>query len=246
MSYPDYSLVCTWGGRSQSAQDIACDVLRFSEQLLRACPTLVAWHYLGRKDQLMLLPDNVDEVRLQVIEPGNGARRGVASDLILPVGFSSLLFTSKRDGVAWMAHIGSGGASSFNRVAINCPRKGELAQTLAEPEVMERLFRVMIEVWQPDWATVSHTDMSDPEPEAPVHWMLYGRQPLPQGLVLPDGVQVHHLTGASGEVRAPGQYFVTTPGERFCYGRPEHRAVCEQLKRVLREAGWLPPRSDPH
>lgn len=97
------------GGRSQSAQDIACDVLRFSEQLLRACPTLVAWHYLGRKDQLMPLPDNVDEMRLQVIEPGNGARRGVASDLTLPVGFSSLLFTSKRDGVAWMAHIGSGG-----------------------------------------------------------------------------------------------------------------------------------------
>jgi len=40
---------------------------------------------------------------------------------------------------------------------------------------------------------------------------------------------------------APGQYVVTTPGERFVYSAPEHKARCEALKRVLREAGWLPP-----
>ena len=94
---------------------------------------------------------------------------------------------------------------------------------------------------QPDWATVSHTDMSDPEPACPVHWMLYGREPLPQGLVLPAGVEVHQLKSASGGLLAPGQYFVTTPGERFVYSQPEHKARCEALKRVLRGAGWLPP-----
>jgi len=187
------------------------------------------------------LPDTVDEVRLKVLRPGNGARRGAAPDLTLPVGFSALLLTSKKsDAASWMAHIGSGTAWAYNRVSLDCPRRGDLAQTMTEPDMMERLFRVIVEVWQPDWATVSHTDMSDPEPACPVHWMLYGREPLPPGLVLPDGVQVHGLNSAAGEVLAPGQYFVTTPGERFVYSHPEHQARCEALKRVLREAGWLP------
>ena len=242
MTYPDYRLVCDWGARSQTAQEIAHDVMRFSQRLLDACPQFGAWHYLGPRDKLMPLPDTVDEVRLKVLRPGNGARRGAAPDLTLPVGFSALLLTSKKsDAASWMAHIGSGTAWAYNRVSLDCPRRGDLAQTMTEPDMMERLFRVMVEVWQPEWATVSHTDMSDPEPACPVHWMLYGREPLPPGLVLPDGVEVHGLTGASGEVLAPGQYFVTTPGERFVYSHPEHQARCEALKRVLREAGWLPP-----
>ncbi|MEK6669499.1 MAG: Imm52 family immunity protein [Pseudomonadota bacterium] len=242
MTHPDYSLVCTWGARSQTAQEIAHDVMRFSLAVLEVCPALQAWHYLAPKDKLVLLPDTVDEIRLKVLRPGNGARRGVAPDLILPVGFSALLLTSKKiDAACWMGHTGSDGGGLGSRVAINCPRRGDLAQVMTEPDMMERLFRIMVEVWQPDWARVSHTDMSDPEYAFPVHWMLYGREPLPPGLVLPDGVEVHGLTGASGEVLAPGQYFVTTPGERFVYSHPEHQARCEALKRVLREAGWLPP-----
>ncbi len=242
MIHPDYSLVCDWGARSQTALEIAHDVMRFSSAVLEVCPALQAWHYLAPKDKLMPLPDTVDEVRLKVLRPGNGARRGVAPDLVLPVGFSSLLLTSKKsDAASWMAHIGSGTAWAYNRVSLDCPRRGDLAQTMTEPDMMERLFRVMVEVWQPDWATVSHTDMSDPEPASPVHWMLYGLDPLPPGLVLPEGVEVHGLTGASGEVLAPGQYVVTTPGERFVYSHPEHQARCEALMRVLREAGWLPP-----
>ncbi len=240
--HPDYSLVCTWGARSQTAQEIAHDVMRFSLAVLEVCPALQAWHYLAPKDKLVLLPDTVDEIRLKVLRPGNGARRGVAPDLILPVGFSALLLTSKKiDAACWMGHTGSDGGGLGSRVAINCPRRGDLAQVMTEPDMMERLFRIMVEVWQPDWARVSHTDMSDPEYAFPVHWMLYGREPLPPGLVLPDGVEVHGLTGASGEVLAPGQYFVTTPGERFVYSHPEHQVRCEALKRVLREAGWLPP-----
>ena len=239
--HPDYRLVCDWGARSQTAQEIAHDVMRFSQQLLDACPQFGAWHYLGPRDKLMPLPLDAIQVCQQAIEPGNCERRGAAPDLVLPVGFSVLLYTSKRDGVAWMAHVGKGTAWAHNRVAINCARRGDLARRMTEPDMMERLFRVMVEVWQPEWATVSHTDMSDPEPACPVHWMLYGREPLPPGLVLPDGVEVHGLTGASGEVLAPGQYFVTTPGERFVYSHPEHQARCEALKRVLREAGWLPP-----
>lgn len=240
--HPDYSLVCDWGARSQTAQEIAHDVMRFSSAVLEVCPALQAWHYLAPKDKLMPLPDSVDEVRLKVLSPGNGARRGAAPDLILPVGFSAFLLTSKKiDAACWMAHTGSDGGGLGSRVAINCPRRGDLAQVMTEPDMMERLFRVMVEVWQPDWATVSHTDMSDPEPACPVHWMLYGRESLPPGLVLPDGVEVHELRGASGEVLAPGPYFVTTPGERFVYSHPEHQARCEALKRVLRGAGWLPP-----
>ncbi len=215
--------------------------MNFSQQLLDAFPVLGAWHYLGSRGKLIALPSDVSQVCQHVIEPGNSERRGAAPDLVLPVGFSTLLYTSKRDGVAWMAHIGRSTPWAWNRVAINCPRKGELADAMTEPAMMERLFRVMIEVWQPDWATVSHTDMSDPEPASPVHWMLYGREPLPEGLVLPEGVEVHELKGASGEVLAPGQYFVTTPGERFVYSQPAHKARCEALKRVLREAAWLPP-----
>lgn len=242
MAYPDYGLACDWGGRSQGAQEVAADVQRFSTATLKACPELQAWSYIAPKDKLMPLPETLDEVRLKVLSPGNGARRGVGPDLILPVGFSALLLTSKKsEAASWMAHVGKGADWAFNRVAIDCPRKGELAQVMTEPAMMERLFRVMIEVWQPDWATVSHTDMSDPEPASPVHWMLYGREPVPPGLVLPDGVQVHGLIGDSGEVLAPGQYFVTTPGERFVYSHPEHKARCEALKRVLREAAWLPP-----
>ncbi len=242
MTYPDYSLVGDWGARSQTAQEVAHDVMRFSAAVLDVCPALQAWHYLAPKDKLTPLPNDVNEVRLKVLSPGNGARRGVAPDLILPVGFGALLLTSKKsDAASWMAHTGSDGGGLGSRVAINCPRKGELAEAMTEPTMMERLFRVMIEVWQPDWATVSHTDMSDPEPASPVHWMLYGREPLPEGLALPEGVEVHELKGASGEVLAPGQYFATTPGERFVYSQPAHKARCEGLKRVLREAGWLPP-----
>jgi hypothetical protein len=241
MDYPDYRLVCTWGARSQTAQEIACDVQRFSSRLLLACPQLGAWHYLGAKDKLTPLPEDVGGVCAQVLEPGNSERRGAAPDMVLPVGFSALLYTSKSNGAAWMAHVGKGTDWARNRVAVNLPRKGSLAQALTDPQMMDRLFRVMIEVWQPDWATVSHTDMSDPEPEAPVHWMLYGRQPLSPGQVLPDGVLVHHLIGDAGELIAPGQYFVTTPGERFVYGNLAHREVCDQLKRVLRQSGWLPP-----
>ena len=242
MRYPDYQVVCDWGARSQTAQEIAHDVVRFSSAVLEVCPALLAWHYLAPRDKLTLLPDDVDEVRLKVLSPGNGARRGVGPDLILPVGFSALLLTSKKsDAASWMAHVGKGTDWAFNRVSLDCPRKGDLAHVMTEPAMMERLFRVMIEVWQPDWATVSHTDMSDPEPACPVHWMLYGREPLPQGLVLPAGVEVHQLKSASGGLLAPGQYFVTTPGERFVYSQPEHKARCEALKRVLRGAGWLPP-----
>jgi hypothetical protein len=216
-----------------------------SSTLMEVCPALQAWHYLAPKDKLTPLPNDVDEVRLEVLSPGNGARRGVAPDLILPLGFSALLLTSKKlDAACWMAHTGSDGSGLGSRVAINCPRRGELADAMTEPAMMESLFRAMIEVWQPDWATVSHTDMSDPEPVAPVHWMLYGRKPLPEGLVLPEQVVLHDMVGPAGEALAPGQYFVTTPGERFVYGNLTHRAVCEQLKLALRQSGWLPPYPD--
>jgi hypothetical protein len=244
MKFLDYRLRCKWGARAQSAQEIAQDVLRFADATLVACPQLGAWHYLGPKDKLLPLPQDADGLRKLVLEPGNGARKGAAADLVLPVGFSALLLTSKKiTAASWMAHIGSGAAWATNSVSISLPRQGPLAQVMTDPEMVERLFRVMIEVWQPDWATVSHTDMADPEPEAPVHWMLYGRQPLPDGLVLPGQVAVHDTVGPAGELLAPGQYFVTTPGERFVYGNLAHRAVCEHLKLALRQSGWLPPYS---
>lgn len=248
-SQPDYRLVCTWGARQQSAQAVAQDVLRCSAQLLLACPELGAWHYLGRKDVLVAQPQEVDAVRAEVLACGNGARGAPAPDLVLPVGFDSLLLTAKSQGAAWMAHIGSGVDIAWNRVSLTPPRTGPLAQALTEPVMMERLFRLMIALWQPDWATVSHTDMDDPDPGAPVpvHWLLYGREPLPRDVRLPPGVS---LCGVAGEAvdahkvpdwHLPGPYLRTTPAdERFNYATPAHRAACEQLKTVLRQARWLP------
>lgn len=242
---PDYRLVCTWGPRPQSAQEVAHDVLRCSAHLLEACPELGAWHYLGRKDALMPQPQNVDEVRAVVLACGNNARGTPPPDLLLPVGFDALLLTAKSQGASWMAHIGSGVDMAWNRVSLTLPRKGPLMQALTKPATMERLFRTMIALWRPDWATVSHTDMADPDPAAPVpvHWLLYGREPLPPGLALPPGAT---LCGAAGEevlpgLPLPGSYLRTTPsGERFNYAIPAHQATCENLKAVLRQAGWLP------
>lgn len=248
MNYPDYSLVCTWGARSSTAQLIAQDLLHCARSLQSICPRLGAWHALGPNDKLTPLPEEVDAVRMQVLLPGNGGRRGVAADLTLPVGFSALLLTSKGSGaVSLMAHVGGGGDGAFNRVSLDLPRRGELAEVLSEPSMVMQLFQVLIRVWQPDWATVSHSAFADPDPACPVHWMLYGRDPLPKSITLPEAVATGLVEATGNEpCPMPGTLLVTTPSERFDYARPEHREVCERLKLVLRQGGWLPSHGEAH
>lgn len=236
---PDYQLSCFWrtpNHDGQDAQSCAQRLCEFLQAIQPHCPAGTEWHFLGPKDVLTPLPASADALRLAVLNPGNGDRRGVAPQTRYPqVGFSALFMTASRGGAGLIVSLGQGHDGGGPNLRLTLPYKGESDQAWSEPARVEALFTTCIRFWQAQGATVHHTDIRDEDPghPLPVYWFVYDRAwrgaPLP---AMPAGVQIKTLDDG-------GPYIVTT-AERYNRFIDAHRELSDTVKAALTLADLRP------
>ncbi|MDI1260954.1 Imm52 family immunity protein [Aquabacterium sp.] len=235
---PDYEVSCCWSSPDPDGQDAqwcAQKLVGFLHAIQPHCPAGTEWHFLGPKDVLTPLPASADALRLAVLNPGNGDRRGVAPHTRYPqVGFSALFMTASRGGAGLIVSLGQGHDSGGSNLRLTLPSQGEAAQAWSEPARVEALFTTCIRFWQAQGAAVHHTDIRDEDPghPLPVYWFVYDRAwrgaPLP---TMPAGVQIKTLDDG-------GPYIVTT-AERYNRFIDAHRELSDTARATLRQAGLL-------
>lgn len=233
MKFQNYRVECVWDDRVQSAGECASQLRDFVGVVREILPDFV-WHYVDNKSRLFEFPSDISGINNKVISPVNGDRKGVPLDRAYPVGFSALLVSAKSNCAAISASLGKPSGGLFNKIEVDFPDKGPIAEAILNASTLERLFVATVKCWKPDWAWIDYTDINDKDRSIPpVYWFLYGNKPKESVPSLPEPAEFH-------AVDSLGTYIVTT---RELYDRtiPSHRDTSDAVKQRLRDANWLPP-----
>lgn len=242
IEYKQYTLKAYWFSRAQNAQECAGSLIDFLRDLENLGNPFIRWDYFNKQDKLEPIPSDVDEIRKQLLLPGNGSRRGVKPEATMPImGFNVLLFSAGNNGerVTLDMTYGVSDEKGWNQCCIDLPIQGEIATQVLQPKILERLLAVTIKAWKPDWAVINYFDYSDPDSSIdriPVYWFVYLSEQRGQIPTLCNPAVVGHIEGY-------GSYVVTTP-EPFARDRPDHIVIANQVRATLGRSGLLAARSN--
>jgi hypothetical protein len=238
--YNQYVLHAHWYNRLQTAQECAVLLSDFLKHLEKLGSPFSNWDYFNSKDKLEPISLDVEAIRKQLLLPGNGARRGVMPDAIMSImGFNSLLFSkgANSERVTLSMNYGMNEIRRSNQCRLELPTKGEIATQVLQSETLNKLLKVVVQIWKPDWAVIDYFDPHDSDSSVnciPVYWFVYLSERRGRIPILPSSCSVSRIEGY-------GSYVMTTP-EPFTRERPDHLEVANQVKAILEQAGLLTTR----
>ncbi len=235
LQYKQYVLRAYWSNRLQNAQKCAIELTSFLGSLEELGTPFITWDYFNTKSKIEKIPSEMDEVRKQLLLPGNGARRGVKPDATMPImGFNILLFSAGKNSerITLSMNCGIQEVWPSNRCCLDLPTKGEIATQVLQPEMLQNLLEIVVKAWNPDWAVIDYFDYYDPAMSMdyiPVYWFVYLSEQRGQIPKVPSPSYIGHIEGY-------GNYVMTTP-EPFTRERPDHLEAANQVKAILEQAG---------
>ena len=226
-----YDIACCWSGRLESKEQFAQRSAAWFRELSRIDPLLEHWYRNANTATEAVEFSPTVEVLMDF--------------------FSRKPFTDTATFLAWNGCDGANHcytdmrsdwcAGFFPAMCALVPsRKGELAERLLTVEMLIRVLRAMVRVWEPDWARVISNDylicLEDSRrqiPEVYCAWLTYLSARRGKVPPLPEPVRVE-------PVEDKGSLIVLTP-ERFTVDNPWHISLALEVQRTLGEAGLLGP-----
>ena len=240
IEYKPYTLKAYWFNRTQNAQECAGSLSNFLRSLKDLETPFINWNYFNTKEKIEPIPLDVDEIRKQLLLPGNGAKRGVKPEETMPImGFDVLLFSAGKNSerVTLNMTYGVSDGEGWNRCCIDLPTKGGIATQALQTANLIKLMEVVVRAWHPDWAVIDYFDYSDPDRSVnyiPVYWLVYLSE---------QRGKIPHLPSAStvGSIEGYGNYVITTP-DPFTRDCPDHLEIASQVRDFLAQARLLDAR----
>lgn len=197
-----------WGPRAERIDACADRALQFLEGLSQVDPSLGEWFETSdrRADARSRPVALAREALVELLGSGRN-RRDADRSVITELGFSAALWNGKEPSVG--LRIGCGKQPRTpnvkNAVVLNLPRLEE-AVGLVSPDAARGTMRILVECWEPDWATWTTHEWREEQEAAdgePVFgWMTYLNGAVhPRGL--PVGVTLEEL--GSGTLVVAGE-----------------------------------------
>jgi len=224
-----------WGPRKESARSCAGRALRFLNGLAE-CETLFAcWYQTGRSRKealsrkVIITEECLEELFLKGVN-----RRDSDKSVIEDLGYLVFLWTEheQREAVnlsftcsCWFPEIP-------NSCVLTFPSQGESRGRLLQASMAERLLRLAVECWEPDWGTVCSHELRDamltPLDGIQVGWLTYvssGRRTVP-AMAPPSKVIAIDNRG----------WLIVTTEEQFSSSNPAHVEQARRIVAALRRA----------
>jgi Immunity protein 52 len=208
-----------WGPRQESLDACADRAVKFLEGISSAHPALSTWYQLGVMQTDALQQPAVLErgAVLTLLESGRNRRESDRS-VIEELGYSINLWNGQDPSVGLNIGCGRYHRSEYvkNAVVIDLPRSDEGLADLALPERARAMMHLLVECWDPDWATWTSSELRREQrvvPGRPVlGWMTYlsslqdpqpsllarsTLEPLGPGSLITAADEITEVTGAS-------------------------------------------------
>jgi hypothetical protein len=227
-----YRLRALWYDRQQTAQECAFFITAFLKQIESFGSPFMNWTFVNSKNKSEAIPCDIDDFRKRVLEP-IGGRRGAKPEETDSLGFSYMLFGEGKtsESVILLGHCGGSNSHSFTQ--LDFPQKGAWTSQLLQVTTLRQLMEVTVKYWNPEWAVIDYFDDEDPDSHSPslvpVYWFTYLQESRGEIPILPEQCSVNYIDGY-------GSYIIITP-EEFDREREDHRAISNQVKVILDEAG---------
>jgi len=229
----NYGVACSWSGRLEWDEHFIQRVAAWFRELSQIDPLLERWYVTGNTPKTAVEISPTVEVLRELF-----TRKPYKDEMGL-----SFLAWNGREGPdhcstnmrkAWMA----GGYPAI--CVVDPPWRGEFAERFLTVDVLTRVLRAMVRVWEPDWAGVTSVEYDrlihgtkDQLPDVDCGWLTFLSQRRGEVPPLPEPVRVE-------SVDDKGTLIILTP-ERFTVSNPAHVALALEAHRTLDQAGLLGP-----
>ncbi len=232
-----YFLGAYWFDRKESVEQCSERVLRCLAELGKCDAAYSRWFRCGRSRKQSLAREvgiTSDTVKELLLRGRN--RRDVGGEIIEDLGFSMSLWNGGKDGQDFglRVHCGAytGNPSLGNCCVVNLPSEGPPSDRLLQVDAVLHLMRVVVESFDPDWATVMPDALLKNIqflPNRPVPgWLFYAADRM---------LRLPHFSATTRVVSIPGHgHVVVTSEEPFSTQRPEHLQARDAMQVAIASA----------
>jgi len=240
-----YNLVARWKGRKESLADCAKSVSLCLQRLAQCDSVFAHTWYKCRNSRKKTLESKITTdltLLAEILEKGRSKRDDARRSIIEELGYSSGTFWNGEEEDAVKISFRCGALSkvipSPNDTIIDFPADGASAHRILTDKNLEKIMRVIVEVWRPDWARIS-TYPADlllyPQPYysgAKIGWLTYLAANGKSMPTLPSGFKATNIDAFGGLI------VIETEGSKSL-SNPAYVESLQKLSDLLNRSGML-------